>query len=140
MSTSKHTTFWRPIVLKVIEEILHAKHNQQKKDKSSACGVVFAWWGNHAKVLRKRVQALEAKYPDVAVQHVDYCNPAAMGDAFCNRNHFADLNTAIEEVGGESIDWLPVKGWDLSRQGKDAEHSSRMGQFVTDTVGASLCV
>ncbi|EGD79912.1 uracil-DNA glycosylase [Salpingoeca rosetta] len=128
LSTSKHTTFWRPIITKVVEEILRAK--QQTK----AGGVVFAWWGSHAKALRKLVVALQEKFPDVPVEHVDYCNPAAMGDAFCNSNHFEDLNTAIKEVGGTPIDWLPQQGWDTQHDGERAVHVSRMGQFVTDTL------
>ena len=126
-STSQHTTFWKPVVQRIIESILEAK--QASKDKSQK-GVVFAWWGAHAKSLRKMVEKLAPKYPGVKVRHVDHCNPAAMGDAFCKGNHFKDLNDALEDLKMKPVDWLPKQGWD-AKAGKTAE---KMGDFIATTM------
>jgi hypothetical protein len=71
-------------------------------------GVVFAWWGSHAKALRTLVEKLEKRFPAVAVRHVDHCNPAAMGDAFCNGDHFGAINQALAGLSIAPIDWLPL--------------------------------
>lgn len=113
--------------MKIVDAILEAK--QAHPDSS---GVVFAWWGNHAKSLRKLVEKLQSKYAAVRVRHVDHCNPAAMGDAFCKINHFQDINEAIQAVGGSSIDWLPTKSW---LQSTTLDDSTRMRDFVTSTLG-----
>lgn len=41
MATDQHTAFWRPVVERLVEEILKAKQNADEQDR----GVVFAWWG-----------------------------------------------------------------------------------------------
>ncbi|GAB3802649.1 uracil-DNA glycosylase family protein [Micromonospora zhanjiangensis] len=42
LATDQHTGFWRPVVERLIEEILRAKqHATDEADR----GVVFAWWG-----------------------------------------------------------------------------------------------
>src|SRR5262249_35894309 len=58
-STSQHTSFWQPVVEKILEEILKAKQQADEKYR----GVVFVWWGTHAKALRKIVEKLQKKYP-----------------------------------------------------------------------------
>eukprot|EP00730_Choanoeca_flexa_P014811 TRINITY_DN6610_c0_g1_i3.p1 TRINITY_DN6610_c0_g1~~TRINITY_DN6610_c0_g1_i3.p1 ORF type:complete len:548 (+),score=128.74 TRINITY_DN6610_c0_g1_i3:56-1699(+) len=126
LSTSKHTTFWRPIVAKIVESILAAKHAANE-------GVVFAWWGSHAKALRKIVDKLSGQYPNCKIVQIDHCNPAAMGDAFCNGNHFENVNNALTTLGLKPIDWLPVKGWQKS-VGIEAQDLAKMQQFVTSTV------
>lgn len=70
------------IIHQVIDEILRAKAAQQGRK-----GIVFAWWGSHAQNLKKVVEDLNAVH-QVPVEHIDHCNPANMGDAFCNGNHF----------------------------------------------------
>jgi hypothetical protein len=88
---------------------------------------VFAWWGSHAKALRKRVERLASGFPSVRVSHVDHCNPAAMGDAFCEGDPFGTINAAL---GAQPIDWLPVRGWRAAH----GETAQRMGAFVQETM------
>ena len=126
-STSQHTTFWKPVIERIVRAILESK--ETSKDASQK-GVVFAWWGTHAKALRKMVEKLAPQYPSVKVRHVDHCNPAAMGDAFCKGNHFKDVNDALEDLKMKPIDWLPKQGWDASA-GKTAE---KMGDFIATTM------
>ncbi|MEU4078934.1 hypothetical protein [Streptomyces venezuelae] len=113
MPTDHHTTFWRPVAEQIVEEILRAKQDAAEEDR----GVVFAWWGAHARSLKRVVQRLEKKYPGVEVRHLDHANPAAQGDIFCEGDHFAQVNDALAAVGAEPVDWLPSKGWDRKAAG-----------------------
>ncbi|MCZ0982099.1 ADP-ribosyltransferase domain-containing protein [Streptomyces diastatochromogenes] len=126
--TEGHTSFWRPVVEQIVEEILRAKQDAEEADR----GVVFAWWGAHARSLKRVVQRLEKKYPGVEVRHLDHVNPAAQGDAFCEGDHFARVNDALAAVGAEPVDWLPSRGWD--RHTTDAAGSARMGAFIASTM------
>lgn len=129
MATDQHTAFWRPVVEKLIEEILRSKQGADEKHR----GVVFAWWGNHARALRSVVERLQKKYPNVPVRHVDHCNPAAQGDIFCKGNHFAVVNTALHSLNMDKVDWLPSVGWDQHlEQHEDA--AERMGVFIATTM------
>ncbi|MCX4390304.1 ADP-ribosyltransferase domain-containing protein [Micromonospora peucetia] len=134
MATDRHTAFWRPVVETLVEEILKAKqHATDEKDR----GVVFAWWGAHARSLKRVVLRLEKKYPDVEVRHIDHPNPAAQGDIFCDGNHFEDVNTALRTLGADEVDWLPRKGWSRSTAqagGTDAAMADRMGAFIASTM------
>lgn len=134
-STEQHTAFWRSVVERIIEEILQAKQRPDAPHR----GVVFAWWGSHARALRSVVERLERSYPGVAVRHVDHCNPAAQGDIFCNGNHFDDVNRALRSIGLEEVDWLPSVGWDRAhaQQPGAADRSGeagRMGDFIAQTI------
>jgi uracil DNA glycosylase len=126
LSTANHTSFWKPVVEKVVEEIFKAKATSDNADER---GVVFAWWGSHAKNLRKVVEKVAKQYPTVAVAHVDHCNPAAQGDMFCDGHHFADVNAALSSLSMKPVDWLPSTGWNASA-GADAQ---RMGDFIDKT-------
>lgn len=123
LSTAQHTAFWKPVIEKTLSEILRAKH---EATDGRLKAVVFAWWGAHAKALRKRVEKTAADYPSVNVTHLDHCNPAAMGDAFCDGSPFDAINAALEE----KIDWLPSKGWREAFGGE----AKRMGDFVQQTM------
>lgn len=128
-----HTAFWRPVAERIVEEILKAKQNADEEDR----GVVFAWWGAHARSLKKVVLQLQKKYPDVEVRHIDHCNPAAQGDIFCDGDHFDMVNDALASVGAEAVDWLPSSGWDKGAAqagGTDGGVSERMGAFITSTM------
>ncbi|NUP35353.1 MAG: uracil-DNA glycosylase [Streptomycetaceae bacterium] len=130
----RHTAFWRPIVERIVEEILKAKEASADPEDR---GVVFAWWGAHARALKSIVQRLEKKYPGVEVRHIDHCNPAAQGDIFCDGDHFAMVNDALASVGAEPVDWLPSAGWNdaaAEAGGSDAEHAQRMGAFIASTM------
>jgi uracil DNA glycosylase len=129
LSTGQHTAFWQPVVEKIVEEILKAKETADARHR----GVVFAWWGSHARALRGVVERLQKKYPGVPVKHVDHCNPAAQGDIFCNGNHFADVNAALRALGLDEIDWLPAVGWDQD-QAEGEDTAGRMGDFIAQTM------
>ncbi len=122
LTTAQHTSFWKPVIEKTVEGILAAK---ERSEDPATKGVVFAWWGAHAKALRKLVEKLEKRFPSVRVVHVDHCNPAAMGDAFCDGNHFADVNAALKTLGADGIDWLPDRTW-KERQTEQG-HAALMG-------------
>ncbi|GKQ40363.1 uracil-DNA glycosylase, partial [Streptomyces sp. A012304] len=129
-----HTAFWRPVAERIVEEILKAKQNAEDEEDR---GVVFAWWGAHARNLKKIVLQLQKKYPGVEVRHIDHPNPAAQGDIFCDGDHFAMVNEALASLGADEIDWLPSKGWDQHAAGDGAIGggvAERMGAFITSTM------
>ncbi|GGT02201.1 hypothetical protein GCM10010222_50000 [Streptomyces tanashiensis] len=132
--TDQHTSFWRPVAEQIVEEILRAKQDAEGEDR----GVVFAWWGAHARSLKRVVQRLEKKYPGVEVRHLDHANPAAQGDVFCEGDHFAQVNDALAAVGAEPVDWLPRKGWDQDTSGGAGSGgggvAERMGAFIASTM------
>lgn len=135
MGADRHTAFWRPVAERIVEEILKAKQDAEEEDR----GVVFAWWGAHARALKKVVLRLQEKYPDVEVRHIDHANPAAQGDVFCEGDHFARVNEALASLGAEGIDWLPSKGWDegaaaAGAGGADGGVAARMGAFIESTM------
>ncbi|MFD4371259.1 ADP-ribosyltransferase domain-containing protein [Streptomyces sp. NPDC058486] len=144
MATDQHTAFWRPVAERIVEEILRAK--QEAEDPEDR-GVVFAWWGAHARSLKKTVQRLEKKYPGVEVRHIDHANPAAQGDLFCDGDHLATVNDALMSLGADAIDWLPSKGWNQPPAGQatgadgaagaggpDTDVAARMGAFIASTM------
>ncbi|MFE5597272.1 ADP-ribosyltransferase domain-containing protein [Streptomyces sp. NPDC056549] len=132
--TEQHTAFWRPVAEQIVEEILRAKQDAGEEDR----GVVFAWWGAHARSLKRVVQRLEKKYPGVEVRHLDHANPAAQGDLFCEGDHFSQVNDALAAVGAEPVDWLPRKGWDQDAAGAGGSGgggvAERMGAFIASTM------
>ncbi|NUU24779.1 MAG: uracil-DNA glycosylase [Streptomycetaceae bacterium] len=127
-----HTAFWRPVVERIVEEILKAKQDADEEDR----GVVFAWWGAHARTLKSIVQRLERKYPGVEVRHIDHPNPAAQGDIFCDGDHFGMVNDALASVGADPVDWLPSTGWNTlaAEAGTDDGTAERMGAFIASTM------
>ncbi|WP_371614285.1 ADP-ribosyltransferase domain-containing protein [Streptomyces sp. NBC_00454] len=130
MGAEQHTAFWRPVAERIVEEILKAKQDADVEDR----GVVFAWWGAHARNLKGVVLRLQEKYPDVEVRHIDHTNPAAQGDIFCEGDHFAMVNEALASLGADVIDWLPSKGWNAGAAGADAGVAARMGTFIESTM------
>ncbi|MFC9295110.1 macro domain-containing protein [Streptomyces sp. NPDC057011] len=131
MGAEQHTAFWRPVAERIVEEILKAKQEAAEEDR----GVVFAWWGAHARNLKRVVLRLQKKYPDVEVRHIDHANPAAQGDIFCEGDHFAMVNEALASLGAEGIDWLPSKGWNDGAAGAGgADVAARMGAFIESTM------
>ncbi|MFI9809941.1 ADP-ribosyltransferase domain-containing protein [Streptomyces sp. NPDC052301] len=130
MGADQHTAFWRPVAERIVEEILKAKQDATEEDH----GVVFAWWGAHARNLKRIVLRLQQKYPDVDVRHLDHANPAAQGDIFCEGDHFAQINGALTSLGADPIDWLPSKGWNEPAGGTDGDVSARMGAFIDSTM------
>ncbi|MEU0742214.1 ADP-ribosyltransferase domain-containing protein [Streptomyces sp. NPDC006134] len=129
----RHTAFWRPVAERIVEEILKAKQNADEGDR----GVVFAWWGAHARNLKKVVLRLQKEYPGVEVRHIDHPNPAAQGDMFCEGDPFGVVNAALASLGADEIDWLPSKGWDrpgAADGGADGGVAERMGAFIASTM------
>ncbi|AQZ61368.1 Uracil-DNA glycosylase, family 1 [[Actinomadura] parvosata subsp. kistnae] len=130
LATDRHTAFWRPVVEEIVEEILRAKRDAPEQDR----GVVFAWWGVHARSLKQVVLRLQRKYPEVEVRHLDHANPAAQGDLFCDGEHFAHVNAALAALGAGEIDWLPSKGWNAAAAEQDPGTAERMGAFIASTM------
>ncbi|MFE0188549.1 ADP-ribosyltransferase domain-containing protein [Streptomyces sp. NPDC058989] len=131
--TDRHTAFWRPVAERIVEEILRAKQNADEEDR----GVVFAWWGAHARNLKKIVLRLQEKYPEVEVRHIDHPNPAAQGDIFCEGDPFGTVNAALASLGAEEIDWLPSTGWNelaAEADGTNGDLAARMGAFIASTM------
>ncbi|MEU7111450.1 ADP-ribosyltransferase domain-containing protein [Streptomyces sp. NPDC046182] len=131
--TDRHTAFWRPVAERIVEEILKAKQEADEEDR----GVVFAWWGAHARNLKKVVLRLQEKYPEVDVRHIDHPNPAAQGDIFCDGDHFSVVNDALASLGADPVDWLPSKGWDQATGDADSgrgDVAERMGAFIASTM------
>ncbi|WP_329181700.1 ADP-ribosyltransferase domain-containing protein [Streptomyces sp. NBC_01477] len=129
----RHTAFWRPVAERIVEEILRAKQDADEEDR----GVVFAWWGAHARNLKKVVLRLQKKYPGVEVRHIDHPNPAAQGDVFCDGDHFAMVNEALASLGADHVDWLPSTGWNTHATetgGTDSGTAERMGAFIASTM------
>ncbi|WP_238018244.1 ADP-ribosyltransferase domain-containing protein [Dactylosporangium sp. AC04546] len=141
LATDQHTAFWRPVVERLVEEILRAKQdahsamsrrprpNEEEYDEQDR-GVVFAWWGAHARNLKSLVQRLQRKYPGVEVRHIDHCNPAAQGDIFCDGDHFGQVNEALAGLGVDEVDWLPSTGWNAQQTAT----ADRMGAFIASTM------
>lgn len=125
LATARHTKFWKPVIETIIAEILRAK-------AAASEGVVFAWWGSHAKALRTLVERLEQRHLGAKVRHVDHCNPAAMGDAFCDVDHFGQINQALLALRAQPVDWLPSRGWNLGASHDQAEQQ-RLGAFIDRT-------
>jgi uracil DNA glycosylase len=121
ISTAAHAKFWKPVIERIVEEILRSRGER---------GVVFVWWGVHAKTLRAAVETLEGKVSGVRACHVSHCNPAASGEAFCDGDPFGAIDTALATLGMEPIDWLPTAGWDQKR---DKEEADRFGEFIETT-------
>ncbi|MFF7635202.1 ADP-ribosyltransferase domain-containing protein [Kitasatospora sp. NPDC008050] len=133
MGPERHTAFWRPVAERIVEEILKSKQHAAEEDR----GVVFAWWGAHARSLKQVVLRLQKKYPDVDVRHIDHPNPAAQGDIFCDGDHFATVNAALASLGVDGIDWLPSSGWNTAVAGPggtDGDTAQRMGAFIASTM------
>lgn len=139
MGADQHTAFWRPVAERIAEEILKAKQDAEEEDR----GVVFAWWGAHARTLKRVVVRLQEKYPDVEVRHIDHANPAAQGDIFCEGDHFALVNEALASLGADGVDWLPSKGWNEvtpgaggagGPNGADGGVAARMAAFIESTM------
>ncbi|MGW6912997.1 ADP-ribosyltransferase domain-containing protein [Kitasatospora sp. NPDC054939] len=132
--TDRHTAFWRPVAERVVEEILRAKQEGPEEDR----GVVFAWWGAHARNLKKVVLELQKKYPGVDVRHIDHANPAAQGDLFCDGEHFGTVNAALASLGADEVDWLPSTGWNAQAAEQDGAAgdgtAERMGAFIASTM------
>ncbi|MFJ8128319.1 ADP-ribosyltransferase domain-containing protein [Streptomyces hydrogenans] len=135
MATDQHTAFWRPVAERIVEEILRAKQDAEDPEDR---GVVFAWWGAHARSLKKTVQRLEKKYPGVEVRHLDHANPAAQGDIFCDGDHLATVNDALMSLGAEAVDWLPSKGWNKPPAGAAPGAGSAPGEDVAARMGAFI--
>jgi uracil DNA glycosylase len=123
-----HAAFWRPVTEAVTDAILQARHEAPEGHH----GVVFAWWGVHARGLRPMVEALEKKHPRAVVRHLDHWNPAARDGRFCHGNHFHALNTALLSVGAPRVGWLPTPGWQ-DRLLPDRDQSSKMEGFIAST-------
>ncbi|MER7751959.1 ADP-ribosyltransferase domain-containing protein [Kitasatospora sp. NPDC097643] len=136
LGPDRHTAFWRPVAERIVEEILRAKQEAPEEEDR---GVVFAWWGAHARSLKSVVLRLQKKYPGVEVRHIDHPNPAAQGDVFCDDDHFGTVNAALASLGAEEIDWLPSTGWNTTAGagaagGAGGEVAERMGAFIASTM------
>lgn len=126
---ARHVDFWAPVAEAIVEAILSAKETAPPEHR----GVVFAWWGAHARTLRAAVEKRAARHPSVPVRHVDHWHPAARDNRFNEGNHYKKLNDALAELGAAPIDWLPTPGW-KDRLSAATETTERMGGFLKDTM------
>ncbi len=126
---AQHVDFWEPVAEAIVAAILKAKETAAPEHR----GVVFAWWGAHARGLRAMVEKLAARHPSVPVRHVDHWHPAARDKRFTEGNHFKQLNVALTELGASEIGWLPTPGWQ-QRHNAAPETAERMGGFIKDTM------
>jgi uracil DNA glycosylase len=126
LSTNEHTAFWRPVVRAILEAIFEAR-------AKSGQGLVFLWWGSHAKALRSEVDSISRRYSKVAVAHIEHCNPAAQGDLFCKKNHFGEVNSALKKLNLEPVDWMPGQGWQ-GRLSSGTAEAARMEAFIEQTM------
>jgi hypothetical protein len=85
-------------------------------------------------VLPQFVEEVACLFKDVPIRHVDHCNPAATGDAFCAGNHFEDVNKKLKELKMAPIDWLPCEGWANSWSKEQKIDAARMGKFIDSTI------
>jgi hypothetical protein len=122
-------TFWAPVAEAIIKAILDAKQDAPDEYR----GVVFAWWGAHAKGLRATVDRLAKGRPTVPVRHLDHWHPAARDNRFNEGAHYTKVNEALKALGASPIDWLPVPGWQ-TKLPTAPETTARMGAFLQDTM------
>lgn len=126
---ARHVEFWTPVAEAIIKAIISAKEGAEPEHR----GVVFAWWGAHARGLRAVVDRVAAQHPSVPVRHVDHWHPASRDNRFNEGNHYKKVNDALGEIGASPIDWLPTPGW-KSRLPAAPETAERMGGFLKDTM------
>ncbi|MFO0603361.1 MAG: ADP-ribosyltransferase domain-containing protein [Polyangiales bacterium] len=126
---ARHVEFWAPVAEAIVRAIVEAKEGAAPDHR----GVVFAWWGAHAKALRGAVERIAAAHPTVPVRHVDHWHPAARDNRFNEGGHYRKLNDALAEVGASPIDWLPTPGW-KTRLAAAPETTERMGGFLQETM------
>jgi uracil DNA glycosylase len=125
VSTTAHAAFWKPVVEAIVDAIIAARAARGE-------GVVFAWWGSHAKALRRTVEQIAKRHPGARVVHVEHVNPAAQGDAFCDGDPFGAIDGALESLGMKRMTWLPRRGWQSSSE-TDAADAARLGAFIEET-------
>jgi uracil DNA glycosylase len=126
---ARHVEFWAPVAEAIVEAILAAKEAAPPEHR----GVVFAWWGAHARGLRAAVDKRAAQHPTVPVRHIDHWHPAARDNRFNEGGHYQKVNDALAELGASPIDWLPTPGWN-DRLATAPETTERMGGFLKDTM------
>lgn len=125
-----HNTFWRPVILHIVQEILRAKANLPASDHRR--GLLMLWWGVEAKKIRSALRKILAQYSSqVTIRDLTWYNPAAQRDLFCQSPpHFTEVNRYLEEIGQAPIDWLPDEVWLQNHGGPGA---GVHGQFITKT-------
>lgn len=135
----EHNKFWRPVVERIVDEILSAK-----KAGGNKSGIAFVWWGAEALKTKKTLSAVLARHAGkVKIQHVEHPNPAAQGDAFCKPKggtpHFSHLNNVLKDLKLPEVDWLPDAAWLKKAMGKKGPASASsgsaaaMGSFIKET-------
>jgi len=136
LKPADHNKFWRPVVERIVDEILTAKHGAK-------AGVAFVWWGAESLKTKKALAGvLERHAGKVSIEHVEHANPAAQGDAFCKPQkgspHFAHVNAVLKGLRLPEVDWLPDSAWLKNASGKKGSSSAAagaaaMGSFIAET-------
>ncbi|KAI0561469.1 uracil-DNA glycosylase [Gracilaria domingensis] len=127
-SATEHEKFWRPVIERIIREIVEAKAGLEQNDNRRA--LLFLWWGSAAKRMKKRICRILENFCEVPVKHIDWFNPAAQGDKFCDRSpHFVEVNKHMTALGMKAVDWLPTEDW-LTSVGAT---SGAFGEFISNT-------
>lgn len=126
-SVSQHTTFWRPVIAKIVHHILLQKQALRPNDNRRA--LLFLWWGRQALATKKRLSTILCQFRDLPVKHLEWWNPASQRNEFCSGTHLSDVNKQLEEMGMSQIEWLPDEQW----MKKNNDSISVFTHFVTDT-------
>lgn len=131
LSKTDHSSFWNPVVSKIIEHILIEKASLSDEDDRRS--ITFLWWGADATRSKRSFQWVFSKFSDIVpINHLHWFNPAAQGDKFCGGDvpHLTAVNDVLHKSGQKKINWLPSKTW-LCNNFPDA--TSTMSNFISDT-------
>lgn len=124
---SQHTTFWRPVIKKIVEHILLQKQALPPSDGRR--GLLFLWWGRQALATKRRLSTVLSRYLHLPVRHLEWWNPASQRNEFCSSTHLSDVNQQLNQMGMPQINWLPDEQW--LKENNDS--ISVFTNFVTDT-------
>ncbi|KAI0559963.1 Uracil-DNA glycosylase family 1 [Gracilaria domingensis] len=107
-STSKHSTFWLPVLKCILEQILLAKSRLPTSDKRRA--LVICWWGALLNKGKEHAGPIIRKFPNVSVRQISWYNPAARGGQFLQGTpHLTIINENLSALGMNAINWLPTE-------------------------------
>lgn len=119
----RHITFWAPIIQGILATLVNKKKEMIKDGTNTKAGLVFVLWGDHAKKLKAKIEALNnASEPKIALNYVECCHPSAMvKDGFTSVLSFDEVNKHLKAMELPTIKWLPKKSEFTSKLGSTTE-------------------